>query len=169
LARRELTFYGSAMKKLMTIGTALALALTLSATGCKKKNEDAKTDTTTKKPEEKPVPAPAPAPTDPATNPSTNPTAGANTATDTAATIAATGVAECDEYLATVEKAAKCDKFAPAADGIKKAAEAWKTSIAGWGALDEAARKAAQAAAAATCKSASDGVKTTATSLGCVL
>jgi|GEM_PF-5975705 len=154
------------MKKLMTIGTALALALTLSATGCKKKTDDAaKTPTETAKPEEKPATPPAmdpavpPAPpTAPAVDPATNPTVAA-----------ATGVPECDEYLSLIEKVAACDKFAAAADGVKKAGEAWKASIAGWGQLDEASRKTAQSAAATTCKAASDGLKASATSMGCTL
>ena len=79
------------------------------------------------------------------------------------------GVAECDEYVATFEKFAKCDKAGPALEGLKAAAEAQKAAFASWGTMDETAKKAAQAAAATTCKTASDGIKTTATSLGCTL
>ena len=55
------------MKKLTLIGTALALAFTLSATGCKSKKDGDKAPTTeTKKPETGSAAPVAPAPTAPA-------------------------------------------------------------------------------------------------------
>jgi hypothetical protein len=139
------------MKKLLTIGTVLALAF--SATACKKK-EEAKTTTETKKPADtKPVTPP------PVTPPAAPPTAAAT----------GTGVPECDEYVATFEKLAKCDKLGPAADGMKQGFEATKSAWASWATMDDATRKAAQAAAGPGCKAGSDGLKQTATSMGCTL
>lgn len=156
------------MKKLMTVGTALALALTLSATGCKKKDENKAAPTTETAKPAAGTAAPAagtaaPAAADPAAAPA---------AADPAAAPAAagsSGVAECDEYVATFEKFAKCDKAGPALEGLKAAAEAQKAAFASWATMDETAKKAAQAAAATSCKTASDGIKTTAASLGCTL
>ena len=147
------------MKKLMTVGTALALALTLSATGCKKKDENKAAPTTETAKPAAGTAAPAagtaaPAAADPAAAP---------------AAAGSTGVAECDEYLATFEKLSKCDKLGPALEGMKTAADAQKASFASWASMDETAKKAAQAAAGPGCKTATDGLKTTATSLGCTL
>ena len=170
------------MKKLMTVGTALALALTLSATGCKKKDENKAAPTTETAKPAAGTAAPAagtaapaagtaaPAAADPAAAPAAGTAAPA--AADPAAAPAAagsTGVAECDEYLATFEKLSKCDKLGPALEGMKTAADAQKASFASWASMDETAKKAAQAAAGPGCKTATDGLKTTATSLGCTL
>ena len=70
-------------------------------------------------------------------------------------------------YVAIIEKAATCDKFGPQLEAVRKSADAWKATTASWSSLDPAALKAAQTSAATTCKTASDGVKTTATGLGC--
>ncbi|MBK9035613.1 MAG: hypothetical protein IPL61_30870 [Myxococcales bacterium] len=165
------------MKKLTLIGTALALAFTLSATGCKKKDENKGTET------QKPAagtaaPAPAdpaavapaapaaPPAADPAAPPAADPAAPAAPADQAAAS---TGVPECDEYLATFEKLSKCDKLGPALDGMKMAADAQKATFASWASFDETARKAAQASAGPSCKTLTEGLKTTATSLGCTL
>ncbi|MEZ4398544.1 MAG: hypothetical protein R3B06_00890 [Kofleriaceae bacterium] len=145
------------MKKLLTIGTALALTLTFAAAGCKKKDEKKGTEST--KPEGAQPAAPAPAPAAPAAAPAA-PAAPAAAATGT-------GVPECDEYVATFEKISKCDKLGPAADGLKQGYEATKAGWAGWASMDEAARKAAQTAAAPGCKAGTDALKTTATSMGC--
>lgn len=144
------------MKKLTTVGTALVLCLGLAA-GCKKKSEDKPAAPKTEEPKGSAAPAPAPTPA-PTPTPAPPPAAATGS-----------GVPECDEYFATVEKAAACGSFAPALEGVKKGAEGVKAGFSAWPALDEAARKAAMTAAAATCKTASDGVKTTATGLGCTL
>ena len=181
------------MKKLTMLGTALALVVTLSATGCKKKGGDqAKPDN--QKPVDQPAdpkgsaaPTPDPAagsaagsaaPADPAAG-SAAPAAGSAAPADPAAGSAApaagsaatasTGVADCDAYLAVVEKAATCDQLGAERDVVKKSAEAWKASVAGWSALDDAARKAAKDAAVATCKAAAEGVKASVTKAGCTL
>ena len=170
------------MKKLMTVGTALALALTLSATGCKKKDENKAAPTTETAKPAAGTAAPAagtaapaagtaaPAAADPAAAPAAGTAAPA--AADPAAAPAAagsTGVPECDEYVATFEKLSKCDKLGPALEGMKTAADAQKASFASWASMDEATKKAAQAAAGPGCKTATEGLKTTATSLGCTL
>jgi hypothetical protein len=61
---------------------------------------------------------------------------------------ASTGVPECDEYLATFEKVATCDKLGPALEGMKASVQAQKDAFAGWSAFDDATRAAAQSAAA---------------------
>ena len=145
------------MKKLATIGTALALAFTLSA--CGKKKEEEKKPEAAKPAEPAPAPAPAPAPT---------PTpAPADPAAPAAA--ASTGVPECDEYLATFEKFSKCDKAGPALEGLKTAAEAQKTAFSSWASMDDASKKAAQAAAAPGCKGGTDAIKAAAQATGCTL
>lgn len=157
------------MKKLMTVGTALALALTLAATGCKKKDENKAAPTTeTAKPAAGTAAAPAAGTAAPA-DPAAAPAAPADPAAAPAAAAGSSGVPECDEYLATFEKLSKCDKLGPALDGLKTAADAQKASFASWASMDETAKKAAQAAAGPGCKTATEGLKTTATSLGCTL
>ena len=157
------------MKKLMTVGTVLALALTLAATGCKKKDENKAAPTTeTAKPAAGTAAAPAAGTAAPA-DPAAAPAAPADPAAAPAAAAGSSGVPECDEYLATFEKLSKCDKLGPALDGLKTAADAQKASFASWASMDDTAKKAAQAAAGPGCKTATEGLKTTATSLGCTL
>ena len=164
------------MKKLMTVGTVLALALTLAATGCKKKDENKAAPTTeTAKPAAGTAAAPAAGTAAPAAgtaapaDPAAAPAAPADPAAAPAAAAGSSGVPECDEYVATFEKLSKCDKLGPALDGMKTAADAQKAQFASWASMDEATRKAAQAAAGPGCKTATEGLKTTATSLGCTL
>jgi|JI10StandDraft_1071094.scaffolds.fasta_scaffold03884_15 hypothetical protein len=170
------------MKKLMTVGTVLALALTLAATGCKKKDENKAAPTTETAKPAAGTAAPAAGTAAPAAgtaapaagtaapaDPAAAPAAPADPAAAPAAAAGSSGVPECDEYLATFEKLSKCDKLGPALDGLKTAADAQKASFASWASMDDTAKKAAQAAAGPGCKTATEGLKTTATSLGCTL
>jgi hypothetical protein len=141
------------MKKLISFASMFALAAALSV-GCKK-NEEAKPAEPTPAPEAaKPAdmvkPAEATAPTAPAG--------------DTVA--AATGVAECDSYVATLEKYSKCDKIEAAAkEATLKGADAIKASFASL--KDPAVTPEVKKAAADGCKSAEDAVKTAWTAAGC--
>ena len=136
------------MKKLISIVSMFAMAAALSV-GCKK-NEEAK-PAETKPAETMPAPAPAPEATKPA-----------EPAPAAAAPAGATGVAECDSYVATLEKYSKCDKIdAAAKDATMKGAEAIKASFAK---LDT---PEAKKAAADGCKSAEDGIKAAWTAAGC--
>jgi len=68
----------------------------------------------------------------------------------------ATGIAECDEYKAAVEKLASCDKIPQQArdamkSGFDQASQAWKDLA--------SAPKEAKDAAASACKSGTDAVK----------
>lgn len=81
----------------------------------------------------------------------------------------ATGVPECDAYLATFEKLAKCEKAGPALGGLKAGLEASKAAWATWKTLPAEQAEAAKKAAAPGCKAGEDALKTTAASLGCQL
>ncbi|KAB2908068.1 MAG: glutaconyl-CoA decarboxylase subunit gamma [Kofleriaceae bacterium] len=147
------------MKKMMTI---LALASALALVGCKKKEE--KTEgagtATAGKVDDKGTAA--------ATG--TEPGTAAPTGTDTAAA-GSTGSPECDEYLKTFDDVvAKCkDKMGPALDAMKQSRDAQAQAFQQWATLDEASKKAAVEAAATGCKSATDALKQSATSMGCTL
>ena len=137
------------MKKLISIVSMFAMAAALSM-GCKK-NEDAAKPAETKPAETAPAVAPTPAPE--AAKPA-EPAA--------VAPAGATGVAECDSYVATLEKYSKCDKIdAAAKDATLKGAEAIKASFAK---LDT---PEAKKSAADGCKSAEDGIKAAWTAAGC--
>lgn len=143
------------MKKLVIV---LALATALVA--CGKKNKD--------KAKDKPAPTAAqPAqPTPPAAPPATPPAPPAPPATNPSAATG-TGVAECDEFLATIEKALACEKLAPNKDALVQNRDNQKKIFASWAALDEAARKAAMGTAATQCKGGSDALKSTMAASGC--
>jgi hypothetical protein len=138
------------MKKLMTVGSALVLALTLGA--CKKEETPAAKPVEETKPVEAAKPAePAPTPA-PAADPAAAPAADSS------------GIPECDEYLATAAKFAACDKLpAEAKDAQLKGVEAAKSS---WAALKDAPADAKKAAAD-SCKASNDGLKQAWTAAGC--
>jgi 2-oxoglutarate dehydrogenase E2 component (dihydrolipoamide succinyltransferase) len=144
------------MKKLVTLFATLALASTLSLTGCKKKEEAAKTEpAATEAPKTtepaKTEPAPA-APADPAAAPA----APAAPADPAAAPAAAAGdlPAECNDYKAALEKVAACDKLpAPAKDAYKNAWAGVETS------LKAATTPETKAAVASACKAGADSLK----------
>jgi hypothetical protein len=135
------------MKKLMTVGSALVLALTIGA--CKKdepapaKVEEAKPVEAAKPAEPTPAPAAEPAP---------------------AAAAESSGIPECDAYLATAQKFAACDKLpAEAKDAQLKGVEAAKAS---WASMKDAPAEAKKAAAD-SCKASDDGLKQAWTAAGC--
>jgi hypothetical protein len=156
------------MKKMMTI---LALAAALSITGCKKKEETPAAGTaaaTAGKVEDKGSAAATGA--DPGTAAATG-SAAPDPAGGGGAAAVGTGSPECDEYLKTFDDVvAKCkDKMGPALDAMKQSRDAQADAFKQWGALDEASRKATIEAAATGCKSATDALKQSATSMGCTL
>jgi hypothetical protein len=161
------------MKKMLTI---LAVAAALSFAGCKKK-----TDTGTASGS---APATGASVTDTASGSGAASASGSAAATgeasasaaasgsDTAAAAAgSTGSPECDEYLKTFDDVvAKCkDKMGPALDAMKQSRDAQAEAFKQWGSLDEASKKTAVEAAATGCKSATDALKQSATSMGCTL
>lgn len=150
------------MKKLATLIGTLALASTISLTGCKKKDEAAKEPAATEatKPAEPAAAEPA-KPAEPAAAPAGDTAApAAAPAGDTAA--AGDLPAECAEYKAGLEKLAACDKLPAAAkDGYKNAWSAVETS------LKAASTPETKAGVAQGCKSAADALKTAASAAGC--
>jgi hypothetical protein len=138
------------MKKLMTLVSVFVMAAALSV-GCKKAEEKA--------PETKP------AETTP-TAPATPPPAEAKPAEPAAATGGSTGLPECDSYLSTAEKFAKCDKLPKEAkDAQMQALEAAKS---GWASLkDPSVPAEAKKAAADACKQSDDALKQAWTAAGC--
>ena len=157
------------MKKMMTI---LALASALALVGCKKKEE--KTEgagtATAGKVDDKGTAAATGTEPGTAAATGTEPGTAAPTGTDTAAA-GSTGSPECDEYLKTFDDVvAKCkDKMGPALDAMKQSRDAQAQAFQQWATLDEASKKAAVEAAATGCKSATDALKQSATSMGCTL
>jgi hypothetical protein len=143
------------MKKLMTLVSVVVMAAGFSM-GCKKAEETKPADpaatapaTDTAKPvEAKPADV---KPADPAAAP---------------AAAGSTGIAECDGYLATAEKFAKCDKLPKEAkDAQTQALEAAKT---GWASLkDPNVPAEAKKAAADACKQSDDALKQAWTAAGC--
>ncbi|HSN27744.1 MAG TPA: hypothetical protein VLT45_15740 [Kofleriaceae bacterium] len=138
------------MKKLTTFFAVIALAATVSLTGCKKKKEG---ETSADKPAEgttattgsaaaAPTPTPAPA---------------AATGSAAAAPAAAGDLpAECNEYKAAIEKLSSCDKMPQQArDALK---QAYDQASAGWANLPAEAK----ANLATACKAGADAVMTSA-------
>lgn len=145
------------MKKLMTLVSVVVMAAGFSM-GCKKAEET--------KPADPAATAPAtdmkPAEAKPAEAKPADPAAAAAPA----AAPGSTGIAECDGYLATAEKFAKCDKLPKEAkDAQGQALEAAK---AGWASLkDPNVPAEAKKAAADACKQSDDALKQAWTAAGC--
>ena len=142
------------MKKLMTLVSVVVMAAGFSM-GCKKADET--------------KPADPAATTPPATDtakPAEAKPAEAPPAAAPAAAAGSTGIAECDGYLATAEKFAKCDKLPKEAkDAQTQALEAAKT---GWASLkDPNVPAEAKKAAADACKQSDDALKQAWTAAGC--
>ena len=137
------------MKKLMTLVSVFAMAAAFSF-GCKKADETKPAET---KPAETAPATPTPAEAKPADMPAAGGAAG-------------TGIAECDSYLATAEKFAKCEKLpAEAKTAQAQALEAAKT---GWASLkDPSVPAEAKKAAADACKQSDDALKQAWTAAGC--
>ena len=141
------------MKKLSTLISVLFLGSALSLAACKKdeekKDEGAKAGEKTEEPkaEEKKEEAPK-------EEAKEEPAAGG----------AATGLAECDTYVAAMEKYLACDKVPQAArDGAKQGLDAMKGSWGDTAGMPEEAKKAANDA----CKQAVDALKQGASAMGC--
>ena len=155
------------MKKMMTI---LALASALSFAGCKKKETAATGSGSASASAGKVEDKGSGAATGSDTGSAPASGSAAASGTDTAAA-ASTGSPECDEYLKAFDDVvAKCkDKLGPALDAMKQSRDAQAEAFKSWGTLDEASKKATIEAAATGCKSATDALKQSATSMGCTL
>jgi len=139
------------MEKVTRTVLVLALAAMFAVAGCKKQ-ETATTETA--------------ATTDTAAAADT--AAATETTATTATTAQSTGVAECDSYLAALEKYMNCANVPQAArDAQKQAADQMRTSWASWAGLPEDARKVAQDAAKTSCTTALTTLKQAATASGC--
>ena len=139
------------LTKLLAVSTfAAALALT----GCKKKGDTAATDNkdttaTPKAAEGTPAATPTPAPTAAAPAAGTAPAA-------PAAAAAGDLPAECNEYKATIDKLATCDKLPQQSrDALK---QAYEKDSAGWASIPADGK----ANLATACKAATDAVNTSA-------
>jgi hypothetical protein len=146
------------MKKLMTLVSVVVMAAGFSM-GCKKAEET--------KPADPAATAPAPTEAKPAeAKPAEAKPADPAAAAAPAAAPGSTGIAECDGYLATAEKFAKCDKLPKEAkDAQGQALEAAK---AGWASLkDPNVPAEAKKAAADACKQSDDALKQAWTAAGC--
>jgi len=144
------------MKKLSALISVLFLGTALSLAACKKdeekKDEGAKAGE--KATEEKPADV-KPADEKPAEPAEPAPAAGG---------AAATGLAECDTYVAAMEKYLACDKVPQAArDGAKQGLDAMKGSWGDAANMPEEAKKATNDA----CKQAVDALKQGASAMGC--
>lgn len=149
------------MKKLMSLVSMLAVASLFAFAGCKK--EEAAPAPAEKKAEEtKPVEAAKPEEAKPAE--AAAPAEAAKPAE--AAAAGDTGIPECNDYLATADKFAKCDKLPKEAkDAQIQALEAAKT---GWASLkDPNVPAEAKKAAADGCKQANEAMKQAWTAAGC--
>jgi hypothetical protein len=149
------------MKKLLVVVSVLTLSL--AAVGCNKKKEEGAAGEAAKTAEPAKTEPATPPPAEPAkTEPAAPPAAPAGGAA------ASTGVPECDEYVAAIEKFTTCDKVPQAArDAQKQSLDAMKQ---GWASLSDPATPAeAKKAAADGCKTAVDALKQAATASGCAL
>ena len=98
----------------------------------------------------------------------TETTATVDTVATTETAAQSTGVAECDSYLAALEKYMACENVPQAArDMQKQSADQMRTSWASWASLPEESRKVAQAAAKTSCTTALTSLKQAATASGC--
>jgi hypothetical protein len=143
------------MKKITTLLTVVALATTLGLAGCKKdkKKDEAVTPAKTEEPAKTDTPAKTDEPAKTDTPPS--PTTGGSS-----------GLADCDAYVALMDKYLSCDKVPQATrDGAKTSLDAMKSGWANAAGLPDDAKKSTNDA----CKQAADGLKQAATALGCTL
>lgn len=162
------------MKKTTRMLLVCALASALVAAGCGKKEETVSTESSattetsmTSGTDTAAAPMDTAAMTDTAAATDTAMTA-ASTTTATTTSAQSTGVAECDSYLAALDKYMKCDKVPQAArDAQQQSAQQMRNGWATWANLPEASRKAAQDAAKASCTTALTTLKQAATATGC--
>jgi hypothetical protein len=138
------------MKKLTTFCAVIALAATVSLTGCKKKKDG---DTASDKPAEG-TPAAGSAAAAPTPDKAAAPAATGSAAAAPAA--AGNLPAECNEYKAAIDKLSACDKMPQQArDALK---QAYDQASAGWANLPAEAK----ANLATACKAGADAVMTSA-------
>jgi hypothetical protein len=136
------------MKKVIRMMLMLALASAFVVAGCKKSETTATTQTESA--------------------PAADTSAMTETTATTATVAESTGVAECDSYLAALEKYMNCQNVPQAArDAQKQAADQMRNGWASWAGLPEDARKVAQDAAKTSCTTALTTLKTAATASGC--
>jgi hypothetical protein len=140
------------MKKLTILFASAALALSLGAAGCKKKEAEKKADdkamTTPTDPNAKPVDPAKPA--DPGTTTTTT------TTTTTPPAPAGDLPAECGDYKAMIEKLASCDKMPQQSrDALKQGFDAMSQGWANVGSMPAEAKKAM----ADGCKQGTDALK----------
>jgi len=133
------------MKKLTSVVSVFVLAVMLAVTGCNK-NEPAATASA-----------------------ALTPSASRDTTTSAAATSSAqsTGVAECDSYLAALDKYMSCSKIPQAARDAQAASSKQMRAGWNWSSLPEATRKAAQDAAKTSCTQGLSAIQQSAKALGC--
>lgn len=134
------------MKKVTSVVPVFALAAILAVTGCQK-NEPAATASAALTP----------------SAPSRDTTAAAP-ATPSAQS---TGVAECDSYLAALDKYMSCSKIPQAARDAQAASSKQMRAAWNWSSLPEASRKAAQDAAKTSCTQGLSAIQQSAKALGC--
>lgn len=152
------------MKKLSALIAVLFVGSALALGGCKKdekKPEGQAKPTEAKKEEPKKDEAPKEEPKkDEAAAPA------GDTAAAPAGGAAATGLADCDAYVAAMDKYQACDKVPQATrDAAKQGMDAMKQAWGNVGALPDDVKKQTNDA----CKTAVDALKQGATALGCTL
>ena len=104
----------------------------------------------------------------PAASAPTTSASAAATTTPAATAADTTGVAECDAYMAAVEKYLKCANVPQAArDAQAQASKQMKAGWASWASMPPDARKMAQDTAKTSCTQALAALKQAATATGC--
>ncbi len=134
------------MKKLTALVSVLFLGSALSLAACKKdENKDETKTKTTEKTTEKTV---------------------EKTTEPAKAEPTSTGLAECDAYIAAVEKFVVCDKVPQASrDATKQGLDSMKTAWGDTAAMPEESKKASND----SCKQAADALKQGASAMGCTM
>ncbi len=151
------------MNKVTRVICVLALVAAFVVAGCAKKEETVATESSATT-----VTTETAASTDTGATMATDTTATTATTASTDTAAQSTGVAECDSYLAALDKYMKCDKVPQAArDAQQASAQQMRNGWATWANLPESARKAAQDAAKTSCTTALNSLKQAATATGC--
>jgi hypothetical protein len=134
------------MKKVTSVVSVFAVAAMLAVTGCKKDEPAAAAGAA---PAARVAAADAAAPAAPA------------------ASAPSTGVAECDSYLAALDKYMTCSKIPQSARDAQAASSKQMRAAWNWSNLPEASRKAAQDAAKSGCSQAHSALQQSGKALGC--
>jgi len=77
------------------------------------------------------------------------------------------GVPDCDRYIRILERVSTCEALGAARDGMRQAGEVMMKEWDGWKRLDDASRRAAQAASGPACKQAVAALRESADQVGC--